>query len=504
MIQKFLSIIKMKLLNFLYKRKTYPRENKISNMEKPNYGLLDSFELKGKWFLPTSKDTTVNGVLRYFKGKIILETMGSIKDGSTDMISAIKQGNDSSDVIESILGFSTSGELVTLTNCYVSNISSGTGLSVYHYGGSQLYIGEHYETKDKIKFNHIELEYSNLNLWYPPTGIKVNVDELITKNTVKVEHKTLETVSIDFDENFKIELQKKPSFNKDHNHDKFTIEETTTLTISNSELSTFSAFSNVHLCCKHFLMLGMLNSVHPLKVIGWTGTGGKTVNIFPSWRLYEKTPKIEPHKMLFLFSDIKDDFAVIFQRWVKFWLEFRDIITIYYSTVLDQSFTTTEIQFQRIVQVLEGYHRQKYPSDMKMAEEEYEKMIEDMKSKLKDNKKEIEFVETLKIMGNSPNLEHRLSELVKKCPLVFVDVKTEKPIFTQKIVKTRNYFAHSIEELKVKAVTDARELFYLKNEMMILVESLFISELALSESISNRLIEKTREIRNYAKNHPMS
>ena len=478
--------------------------NRISDVEQPNYGLLDSFELKGYWFLPTSKNIKVNGILRYSKGEISLETMGSIKDGSTDMFSVFRDVNDSSGLIESILGFTTSGELITLTNCYVSNISSGTGLSVYHYGGSQLYIGEHYETKDKIKFNHVQLEYSNLHLWYPFTGIKVNMDELITKNTIKVEHKTIETVSFDFDENFKIELQKKPSYDKDHDLDKFTIKETTMLTISNSELNTFSAFSNVHLCCKHFLMLGMLNTVHPLKVTGWVGNGSKTVHIFPNWRLYEKIPKIEPHKMLFLFSDIKDDFTAIFQRWVKFWLEFKDIITVYYSTVLDQSFTTTEIQFQRIVQVLEGYHRQKYPSDTKMADEEYDKMIEDMKSKLKDNKKEIEFIDTLKVMGNSPNLEHRLSELVKKCPLVFVDVKTEKPIFTQKIVKTRNYFAHSIESLKEKAVTDARELFYLKNEMMILTESLFISELILSESKSNQLIEKIRETRNYAKNHPMS
>jgi hypothetical protein len=174
----------------------------------------------------------------------------------------------------------------------------------------------------------------------------------------------------------------------------------------------------------------MLHTVYPLKISGWVGTGSQTVHIFPSWRLYEEIPKIHSHKMLFLFSDIKDDFENIFKRWRKFWLEFKDIITIYYSTLLDQPFTTVEIQFQRIAQALESYHRLKHPEDTKMSDEEYDAMIEDMKSKLKDNRNEIQFIESLKVMGNSRNLEHRLSKLVEKCPLVFVDVKAEKPDFT--------------------------------------------------------------------------
>jgi len=107
-----------------------------------------------------------------------------------------------------ILGVITTGEMVTITNSYISGISSGTGLSVYQYGGMELYIGKHYEKIEDIKFNHVQIQYSNLNVWNPFSGIKVNFDELLTNNALKVEHTPIESVTVNLDDGFHIELQK--------------------------------------------------------------------------------------------------------------------------------------------------------------------------------------------------------------------------------------------------------------------------------------------------------
>jgi len=64
-------------------------------MAKNKRTLNDNFELKGNWFLPGSRENTVNGSVNYSHGDIHLETIGSVESpGEIDFISAIKLAVD--------------------------------------------------------------------------------------------------------------------------------------------------------------------------------------------------------------------------------------------------------------------------------------------------------------------------------------------------------------------------------------------------------------------------
>ena len=66
-------------------------------------------------------------------------------------------------------------------------------------------------------------------------------------------------------------------------------------------------------------------------------------------------------------------------------------------------------------------------------------------------------------------------------------------------MNTRNYYAHGLDYLKDQAITTMPELFYLVQQMKILMEGVLIRELSFSDDFILKIMEKNRKIRNYAK-----
>lgn len=468
-------------------------------MVQHNRTLNDEFELKGIWFLPTSKDRQISGALKYCRGDIQLETIGLVEQDNSDFISLMKSLNQPQSDIPIILGIAPTGEKITLINCSRTSTSSSlTNLATAIYRSYAMFIGKHFEKYEDIKFKSIHTTYSNLNVWYGKSGTRMITSEL-KNNIMKFEQQPVEASKAKIDDDFSLKIQVLPTISKDIPQQYLTIKETTSLSIESQNPTPFKKLDELNRCYRYFLMLSMMHTVHPLTILGYIND--EKIEIYPNYRLYDNIPKISvSDRMLFTYHIISDNFESFVQIWKKFWSEYKDTIIKYFSTLLNEHLTTIELQFQSIALALESYHRGKFP-DMSSSDEDYNRMISDMISKVEDDPKQVKYIKRFKAMGNSPILAQRFYDLVKVCPDMFKNPDEEKQKFVDNVSATRNYYSHGSKELKERAVIDFNDLFYLIQEMKILMEGCFLSELPFRQEKLKELVIKNREVKNYAKEH---
>lgn len=471
----------------------------MSNENKPS-SLCDKFQSLGIWFLPESNGKQLSGILEYDQNDISLTIIGSFDDNDTDFFSQINAAEKGPKDIPIILGLTIDGHKITLVDCSQSRLNASlNGISTRKFRVMSMFIGKHFVTLEEIKFTSVSVMWSNLHMWAAQLPFKTDHSEF---DKIKVEYHTPSSIKAKLDEEFELKISHSVSTSSSIYSEEKKITQTTFLMIKSQTPHDLKEFWDIQTCFRHFLMLAMMKNVHPVGIQAATADKESTnVSIFPSIHLYDYVPeKSMPHDMLFHYPLISQNFESFVQAWRKFWVSCRDLLMIYFSTLLDTGLITLEIKFQRIAQVLEAYHRRKFPNDKKMSDEDYENMIKDMKSKLAGDKNQVDFVGQFKNQGNGPSLGERLQKLMSMCPDAFHDVEKEKHEFSTKVNKTRNYHAHGFPKSE-GVVTDAIQLIYLTHQMMALAEACFLSELPFSAENLKEFIIKTKKIRNYARDH---
>lgn len=465
--------------------------------------LYNKFQSVGIWFLPELKERQIPGTIEYDKNIISLTTIGSfdVSEG-TDFFSRIKAYEKEPKDIPIILGLTGDGRTITLVDCSQSGLNSeSNGIITYKFRVMSMFIGKHFDNLEEIKFKSISVAWSNLHMWVAQASFKTDHSEL-PKGKIKLEYQTPPAIKAKIDDEFELEIGHGVSSGSSIYSEEEKITQTTSLIIKSQTPHILKEFWDFQTCFRHFLMLSIMKSIHPIDINGILADQDNTrVIIFPSYHLYDYLPgRSLPNDMLFHYPLISQNFESFVQAWRKFWVSCRELLMVYFATLLDSGSITLEIKFQRIAQVLEAYHRRKFLDDKKMSDEEYENMIKNMKLKMDGNKNQIDFIDQFKNMGNYPNLAGRLQKLVDMCPDTFNDVEKEKHDFTTKVSRTRNYEAHGLPKSD-GVVTDATQLVYLTNQMMALTEVCFLSELPFNVENLKEFIIKTRRVRNYARDH---
>ena len=440
--------------------------------------------------------------MRYNKGDIELETIGQIGNPqSSDFINSLRTINDEEGSIPIIQGMTTIGQSVTLRGCYRVGIKPTLGgLTTYRYRTDSMFVGHLFENSDEIKFNELHATYSNFKKWHLQSGISFDLSQMQEQN-IGIKYSAVEKTSINISENLKLEINVAPTIHKDNFEFMASIEETPHVIIKANELTSLKKLFEAQQCFRHFLMLAMMDSSHPYWYVGYIGD--KKVEVYPNLRLYDEIPEIKsPDRMLFTYPKVLANFPQLIESWWSVFEQYKDELITYFSAILNKTLTTIELQFQIIILALESYHRKKFP-ESDQTSEEYEKMISNMIEKLQKNDEQIKFVKKFKKMGNSPNLKQRLLKLVEISPQTFDNTEEEKSKFCEDVMNTRNYFSHGTEELKEKALTSSK-LFFIVQQMKILMDGLLLHELPLEENVIDEIMVGNRKARNYAKEHPIN
>src|SRR5690606_33159699 len=117
----------------------------------------DNIRWKGYFFHPSKKDDRLPGLLTFSQANgVELELFGHFE--------TVRSVSSREHTI--LLGFTSEGKKLTLLNCFEgSRGMSMPGFPTSTYSAIYLFVGQHFDTVEDIKFNSCAIEYQDINHW---------------------------------------------------------------------------------------------------------------------------------------------------------------------------------------------------------------------------------------------------------------------------------------------------------------------------------------------------
>jgi len=217
--------------------------------------MLESFEYKGIFWLPRNPEDLKVATLKYTPEEgPLLELEGEPFTEELEILFKVFYE-------PIIVGITSDGKPVTLEDCiwYVPHLGLSSGNPLYWSTKIQpknIYMGEHFQCRDKIKFKNISVRYFYLDDWLASSVVSAKVDnnkQLLTVTSPL----SLPLTLLYSNDKLKIYLQRNVQFGFTHFHPfqprGVKIEETSWLRFELNEsrnLRDFLSFIlNIRVCC---------------------------------------------------------------------------------------------------------------------------------------------------------------------------------------------------------------------------------------------------------------
>lgn len=469
-----------------------------------NQGLMDKFEVKGEWKLPTTQHVT-SGTLFYSKDKIQLELFGKLDPEEKRIDNKLKSP-------EVIWGVSEAGEEFTLISTVRTKSRSHLGnyeFNLETYESQQLLVGKHINDIETCIFESMSIEFTYLPEWLGIQLFHTNINPDSYENSIKTitpELFEIEILNIDA-------VIKSSGFLKFNNdfYRKAEIVSVSTLKLVPREMKNFGWFKEQLYTLQKLMTLLAGRSIYVESILF---KGEEIEQSLPfhhesskisssyKWFFKQGSVKIKENinteDFLMSYKDIKKDFGVIVNKW----FEKKEKLDVVFELYTGEFFKNTHLttSFSNFMQAIEAFHRRNYDSKL-MGNDDFEKfrlefnkyIDQNAPSELKDKLKG-----TVKY-GNELSLKRRLVELVNTLSLetkeLFFGDGDEKNIkkFLQKLVDTRNYLTHYDMAGKSNVInTDNR--FYAIQRLKAFLTLLLIKELDINEVIILEKIQKSTQL----------
>ena len=145
--------------------------------------LFDTFEYQGYFWLPSTPERTIPGVVRFAKSDISVDLLGLLVEYDLSGASGPPFKADT------VLGETQNGKLLTLLKC--TQISTNTTFPHVEGAGSSilsagyLLVGKHYASEADLQFHSLSINYLNLEEWiahrpFPPQEEEKNESGVTT------------------------------------------------------------------------------------------------------------------------------------------------------------------------------------------------------------------------------------------------------------------------------------------------------------------------------------
>ncbi|HYX72378.1 MAG TPA: HEPN domain-containing protein [Nitrososphaera sp.] len=451
---------------------------------KPN--LFKSFEEKGEWWIPKYPDNKVVGTISY-KGSegIILELLGSFF-GPEHFI----ERDEFNPRI--ILGLTNDGELLTLLENMVihQGRSSRGGTGTIKYMSNYLFIGEHFNSSDEMRFNSCSLNYTLLEEWVGKLPFKT---EFIKENNKYVGEKAIHTER----EEFKVKV---PTLDatvsiwhgfggSTGGFRKLVWTHTAYLSVSPEQPRDFEWFRKVQYELRNFLSLLIGRPVY-LKRANFLIEKLKedderdrrnVVHLYFIQQTPRQQKRMHPMDMLVRLDDIEENIATILEAWFSKAENFEDVYQLFIGAMYGQNMYT-HLHFLTLMQALETYHRSTREGQY-ISEEDYQKVFAALITAIPAGT-ESSLKASLKARlkyGNEYSLRKRikllLDELTEDCRML---ITKEPNNFISSVVDTRNYLTHYDRSLKPDVLEDA-DLYNASLSLKVFLTIFLLKELEIKE-----------------------
>lgn len=368
---------------------------------------------------------------------------------------------------------------VTLYKCSLTNYSSKKIFLVR-------YILENYDNKTKMNFNHINIQFHNLENWIN----KDSLDVVIENDSTIINH-TENKISYKYNEmniDFLIEFDRSIKFNS------FSIKKKYSIQIDSENGMHFTEILKIIRSLKNFLTFSMYNQTNLKNITCSLNESSKPMKINIYSKLFDYTQtELNRLKILLRFSDIESK-KDIFERWFKINTKYKPLFDIYFMNFSDN--LTIEYQLLSYTQALEGYMRKNEifkdnfmnSKDYEIVKEELNKYVENsiMTSGQKDSWiNKIEY-------GNEVSLRKRLKDLIRYLDNFDITQKITNGNFKEfidNVVYIRNYYTHYSHD----DTPDVNNLINTTFNLRLLIELCILNELNFDKKFIDYVLNRKYE-----------
>jgi hypothetical protein len=436
-------------------------------------GCFDSFELRGKWWLPDAPNDRVHGTVTYSPAqRITLRLDGKFQQPELQNILTLQPFK-----AECILGETVEEEFVTLHRTFASEVSRTDTFTA-----NALVTGERFSSASDFLISGALIAYTNLEEWASVRLLKTEsgataesfcvavptsaVNLFTVKNTAPFQSLALIAMvqSSLVEGNFSAKLR--ASFDCDFQRPLF-LREAEGIFIKLGYLLSILQGQAAHV------------SRVGLKISGADGVP-RTANLFRVPRIKEPQP-LNGNEMNLSLGELSDHATCLFGSWFTNAIVLDPICDLLVGTYGNR---TDRTKFLALAQALEGFHRGAYGGAY-TSRASYEPireslcaaipadLDEDFRRKLKDTMKYgFQYSLRTRLKALLSNLTERTKEAV---------VQEKMSNFIDRIVQVRNYLTHFDETEKPAIVDDLESMYNLNQRFRALSIILLLKYLGVPE-----------------------
>lgn len=403
--------------------------------------MTEPLEIKGYWWLPSSPNDKVAGILTYTPDKSIkLELIGQLKPSISAMEEYINRTDE-----DVILGFSSGAKEISLINCLTSggSLNFSCEFPIQRYNCQHLVIGTHITSLDTPHFFKAQTNIPFLSLWATPNSIESTVffkEKQVEKCSIafNAEGNHIDTVNI---ESYKLSIEGVVNYSGEYFEPK--IKQKTIVSIANeSDYSLKDALKMIFLF-EQFISFATLRPLESSKIVLYDKSkfqqldNGKKhffpieyIRVYRGKGARQEQNLTERGEFLFTYETVKNEFQLILKKWYNEQADIAPIRHHLIECVRWKNFFSS-VDFLVVIQAIEGFW-------WRFRDDDY---------KRKNNKRGQTRLNTI--------LESLITEFneIERLKLSEINVK--------EIVDSRHYFSHFVHKANKPFAKDGLELYHL-------------------------------------------
>jgi hypothetical protein len=190
--------------------------------------------------------------------------------------------------------------------------------------------------------------------------------------------------------------------------------------------------------------------------------------------------------MLFSLKDIRESIKPILKSWFRKENILEPVYELYYDILYNEK-RYGKTEFLNLIFAIETLHRRTRNNEI-VKSDDFEIIVDKIKSALSTKEQKL-FLEKLKYI-NHLSLRSRLKNLFDEFSYLFEESGTNRKVFINSVVDTRNYYVHFDQRLKDKIIT-SHELNYYNLLLKMLLDTSILSDIGFSKEENLKLIKKS-------------
>lgn len=433
--------------------------------------LEQQLEYKGYWYLPSSPDKKIAGILTYYPNdKIVLELIGCFND---PFISLLEDNEENV-----IYGKTSDAKDITLLQCHQSGTANFSAeFPIVKYSCNYIVIGKHINSFDERCKYWVSFRIPELTLWCYPAALTNNVmfndkGNQISKMIVSTNLDNDGIIcSANIDDNTTLHLRRDVHYDGSMYFLNPQFEQYTYVEIiKQSEVSINELLSDIH-TFEHFISLASFNIVECTDISLFDDGMFQQVE---SRKHYKEISLIHRYNksanrrsklnrdFLFKYSTIKDVYPEIIRNWYNVPKNLYPIRHHLISSLENKSYYSS-VDFLIIIQAIEGFW-------WRFRDKDYKK-----KNAIPRKKNTLLNTIIKELLDEFSDIE-----LLNNCEIDITEV-----------VDSRHYYSHFVEQTKKPKKLDGWDLIALARRLRILLICCVLSFVGFQHSHIDTIFKKS-------------